>query len=286
MGKDTDIQWCEHTFNPWRGCVEVSPGCAHCYARDFAGRNPKTLGVWGKSGTRVVAAEAGWTEVLKWNREAKAAHERHRVFCASFADVFEAWDGPMVDAKGHSLSATNSLTDPMYAPLDMDGRNQYGAIRIDFIRNRLFRLIRDTRHLDWLLLTKRPYNVMPIIDGPAGKYVWRDGIPPNVWIGTTVEDREAKARIDMLRKIPAAIRFLSVEPLLEDLGELDLTGIHWVIAGSESGPRARPMDEGWVRLIRDQCQAAGVSFFYKQKTIEGHKVGLPELDGRQWMEFP
>jgi protein gp37 len=106
-------------------------------------------------------------------------------------------------------------------------------------------------------------------------------------LGVSVEDRQRKDRIDHLRAVPAAVRFLSVEPLLEDVGDLDLTGIHWVIVGSESGHGARPMNEDWARSLRDQCAAAGVAFFYKQRLNErGRKVSLPMLDGRQWTEFP
>jgi protein gp37 len=140
----------------------------------------------------------------------------------------------------------------------------------------LCKLIQRTPSLDWLLLTKRPATAV------LRKEFWL----PNVWMGTTVENRAAIGRITSLRLVEVPVRFLSCEPLLEDLGELDLRGIHWVIAGAESGPGARPMNEDWVRSIRDQCQAAGVAFFYKQRIENGKKVTLPLLDGRQWAEFP
>jgi protein gp37 len=109
----------------------------------------------------------------------------------------------------------------------------------------------------------------------------------NVWLGASVEDQKRKARIDHLRSVPAAVRFLSLEPLLEDLGELDLAGIHQVIAGAESGPGARPMWDDWVRSIRDQAKAQGVKMFFKQKLdARGHKVSLPLLDGKVWAEMP
>jgi protein gp37 len=109
---------------------------------------------------------------------------------------------------------------------------------------------------------------------------------PNVWLGVSVEDRARKARIDDLRHTPAAGRFLSLEPLLEDLGTIDLSGIGWVIVGAESGPNSRQMDEGWVRSIRDQCIEASVPFFYKQRCVNGRKISTPELDGRVWREVP
>lgn len=89
MGENTKIQWCDHTFNPWRGCTQVSAGCAHCYAAAQAKRNPRVLGVWGTYGTRVVASEAMWREPSLWDRRAREDGVRRRVFCASMADVFE-----------------------------------------------------------------------------------------------------------------------------------------------------------------------------------------------------
>ena len=109
---------------------------------------------------------------------------------------------------------------------------------------------------------------------------------PNVWLGVSVEDRARKARIDDLRHTPAAVRFLSLEPLLEDLGTIDLSSIGWVIVGAESGPNSRPMEEGWVRSIRDQCIEASVPFFYKQRCVNGRKISTPEIDGRVWREMP
>jgi protein gp37 len=226
-------------------------------------RNPGTLGVWGPMGTRVVAAESYWRLPEKWNRDASfvvdLGEPRPRVFCASLADVFEDWQGAMTAVNGRQLwQAGDGWTDkPGGRTLDMD-----------HVRARLFRLIDATPNLDWLLLTKRPENIVrmmpersPRRQCPAGV---SDVYRPNVWLGTSVENQATKTRIDILRTIPAAIRFLSVEPLLEDLGQLNLDGIHWVIVGGESGPNARPMHPNWVRSIRDQCQAAGVPFHFKQ----------------------
>ena len=105
------------------------------------------------------------------------------------------------------------------------------------------------------------------------------------WLGTSVENRMWKKRINVLRATPAAVRFLSVEPLLGPLGDVDLTGIHWVIVGGESGPKARPMNLDWARGVRDQCIEQGVPFFYKQ---QGARVGHGEhvLDGVEWRQFP
>jgi protein gp37 len=110
--------------------------------------------------------------------------------------------------------------------------------------------------------------------------------PSHIWMGTSVEDHRATSRIRHLREAPAAVRFLSVEPLIGPIGEVDLSGIHWVIAGGESGPGARPMHIDWAREIRDQCNAKGVAFFFKQWGGTRPKSGGRTLDGREWDELP
>lgn len=259
MAQNSKIEWTDHTFNPWRGCTKISAGCANCYAETLSKRNPATLGIWGDNGTRVVASESYWRQPLKWNRDAAAVGVRWKVFCASLADVFE--DRPELEAP----------------------------------RLRLFELIAKTPNLDWLLLTKRPENVLRLWPARALDY-WPDGWA-NIWLGTTVENQEqADKRIPELLKIPARVRFLSCEPLL---GAVDLRlgpygretrsipafgrtlrqylvagewtqepprfrPIDWVIAGGESGPGARPSHPDWFRSLRDQCTAAGVAYFFKQ----------------------
>jgi len=294
MAENSNIEWTDATFNHVRGCTKVSAGCAHCYAETLSGRNPKTLGVWGPKGTRVVAAEAAWKQPLRWNRLAAEGKlpdgspnvdgVRPRVFCASMADVFEEWAGPMVGANGQRLyHPMNSWEDRrVWIALEECGGDEK-PIDMGDVRARLFTLITRTSNLDWLLLTKRPENaakMMPWGRGSVESYLRGPAMVPkaftdeliprgdaiyrNVWLGTTVEDRKAIPRIDALRRTPAAVRFLSVEPLLEDLGPLDLTGISWVIVGGESGHGARPMHPEWVTSIRDQCARAGVAFFFKQ----------------------
>lgn len=317
MGKDTKIEWCDHSWNPWRGCTKVSEGCKNCYAKTLSKRNPKVLGMWGPQGTRVIASETMWKEPLKWNEEAKTSGVRRRVFCASLADVFE-----------------DSTTMPAEDWLS-----------VERARARLFQIIKDTPCLDWLLVTKRPHRVNEYVP-PS----WHEhGFPSNVWIGTSVENQAAAdKRVPELLKIPAAVRFLSCEPLLGPVDldkaveiapgigcfplllqptetETRLCGaqgrIDWVIAGGESGPGARPMFAEWALSLRDQCIAAGVPFFFKQhgeyisldqmkrgslKDFElrvGHQVtrradgtdeywklgkGVTgrELDGREWSQFP
>lgn len=110
--------------------------------------------------------------------------------------------------------------------------------------------------------------------------------PEHIWLGVSVEDAQAKARIRHLREAPASVRFLSIEPLIGPVGSMELDEIHWVIAGGESGPRARPMQIEWARDVRDQCQAKGVPFFFKQWGGFRPKSGGRDLDGREWSEWP
>lgn len=204
--------------------------------------------VWGKAAPRRFFGDKHWAEPLRWNRAAEAAGQRRRVFCASMADVFE--DRPDLNAP----------------------------------RARLFNLIDSTPWLDWQLLTKRPENVAHLVPE-----LWRrGGWPPNVWLGTTVEDqRRAEERIPRLLDHPAAVRFLSCEPLL---GAVDLTRepthIDWVIVGGESGPKHRPLDLGAARSLRDQCVSAGVPFFFKQVGGRTPTTGGDQLDGETWKQFP
>lgn len=274
MGENSGIQWTDHTFNHIRGCVEVSPGCANCYARELAKRNPAVFGVWGKDGTRVMAGEKMQREPLLWNRKAEKERRRDRVFCASLADVFEEWDGPIMDASGTRIGwkegdlilCGDTKPDPRYG-------ERYATM--DDARESLFRLIQQTPNLDWLLLTKRPENIEPqtkrITDTIEGRQATLWSVlhsMKNVWIGTTVENQEqADKRIPTLLQVPAAVRFLSVEPMLGPVGIIRYLrggGIHWVICGGESGAKARPFELKWARDLRDQCQAAGVPFFMKQ----------------------
>ena len=113
-----------------------------------------------------------------------------------------------------------------------------------------------------------------------------DPCPPHIWCGVSVEDAQAKSRIKHLQDAPAATRFLSIEPLIGPVGALDLAGIHWVIAGGESGPGFRPMNPEWVREVRDQCVEQGVAFFFKQWSGYRPKLAGRELDGLEWGEFP
>lgn len=263
MGAESGIAWTDDTFNPWWGCMKVSPGCDNCYAEALDRRTGQDH--WGPRATYRTFADKYWNGPVRWNRLAAEAGVRRRVFCASMADVF--------DNRG---------------PAD--------------VRARLWDLVRATPHLDWLMLTKRPQNIVGMLPPE-----WGEGWA-NVWIGTTAENQtEADRRVPHLLRAPAAVRFLSCEPLIGPVnlrrialgGDIfldALTGFHeatvegprgpdgdmrslldripalppvtaavdWVIVGGESGQGARPYYPAWVRHLRAQAEAVGTAFFHKQ----------------------
>jgi protein gp37 len=229
MGEETKIEWTDHTFNPWIGCQKVSPGCDHCYAETKNNFRKWNGGTWGPRAPRKLTSKTNWKLPFRWERQAVKAGERRRVFCASLADVF-------------------------------DNKAPEGA------REGLFKVIRLTPNLDWLLLTKRPENIRKMLPSD-----WRNGYE-NVWLGTTAEDQDwYNHRWSILRTIPAKAWFISYEPAL---GALDLDGLwsvgrpfpDWIICGGESGGRARYMDPHWAYDLRDQCRRLDVAFFMKQMT--------------------
>lgn len=145
---------------------------------------------------------------------------------------------------------------------------------------RVLQAMRDADHHTYQVLTKRPGRMASVL-----RQLQPDPLP-HVWWGTSIESDDYAWRADKLRQTPAAVRFLSLEPLLGPLPSLDLTDIGWVIVGGESGPRHRPVDGDWVRAIRDRCAAADVPFLFKQWGGRTPKAGGRELDGRTWGDMP
>ena len=263
MARDTGISWTDSTWNPVRGCSRISKGCENCYAERMAARfsdpgkpyhgyaemTPSGPRWTGKLGF----IERHINDPLNWKKPA-------RIFVNSTSDLFHEdmpWEwiekvfGIMLKAKWHTFQVLTKRADKM-----RDWMNE--------VKDRAGHLIK------------------------ASGSSWP---PNNVHLGVSVEDQAAATkRIPSLMGTPAYIRFLSVEPLIGpvDLGSYLSTGrIDWVIAGAESGPGARPMQEDWVRVIRDQCVRYNVKLFYKQKiTKDGKKIETPKIDGRRWTQFP
>lgn len=267
---NTKIEWCDATLSLWWGCTKVSDGCKLCYAENLAdgrfGRNN-----WGPKGKRQ-EVKSWRAELNKISKRGLAEGRRLRVFCQSMSDTFEG-------------------------PETCGGLDSENWKLMERLRANLFYEVPRHPHLDFLLLTKRPENACRLmadsyeirVSGTAG---YDDGrtelyLPKNLWIGTSVEDQAtAIERIPHLSRIPAAVRYLSCEPLIGmvDLTDIQITKdgvtmnaltgvsegirylpeIHWVIVGGESGRNARPMRPTWAQSLRDQCVAAGVPFFFKQ----------------------
>jgi protein gp37 len=258
MGKTTGISWCDHTFNPWWGCTKVSSGCANCYAEEFANRL-SVVPLWGDSARRQFFTDKYWAGPLAWDKAAAKAGKRAKVFCGSMCDVFENRDDVLAS------------------------------------RMHLWQLVERTPNLDWLLLTKRPETMACFL--PWGCFTidvgecisWTPGLAPwrNVWLGTSVENQAtADERIPHLLACPAAVRFLSVEPMLEPIDlRLDSRRLDWVICGGESGANRRRFMHDWADNLRRQCHDADVPFFFKQgSALYPGQDDL--LYGKQYKEFP
>jgi len=304
MADQTGISWTDSTFNPWVGCTKISPACDNCYAEALIDTRLHQA-KWGAGQQRVRTSAANWRKPLQWNSR-------------SFWQCSECgWRG-----ETEYTTRLRSLASEDYAPvcsscgsakLELARRRVFCASLADVFDNEvsaewladLLDLIRRTPSLDWLLLTKRIgrvdaalENVMIVVKDQQREYAiyiwlldWIMGKPPaNVWIGATIcNQTEADRDIPKLLAVPAAVRFLSIEPMLGPvlLPKAWLDGMHkgeafrdslgtehnrieyrakldWIIAGGESGPNARPMHPDWVRSLRDQCAAAGVAFHFKQ----------------------
>ncbi len=236
----SSIEWTETTWNPVTGCTQISPGCAHCYAKTFAERFRGVSGHTYEDGFDLQLRSERLDQPLRWKKP-------RTIFVNSMSDLF------------------------------------HSGVPDEYIRQVFHSMESATQHR-FQVLTKRPERLVQL----ASSLPW----PSNVWMGVSVENQRFADRVKELRKVPAAVRFLSCEPLLGSL-ELDLRDIHWVIAGGESGSGARAMHPDWVRRVRDQCAVAGVPFFFKQwgaHDSHGRRVGKKKagrcLDGHYFSSMP
>ena len=259
MATNSKIEWTKRTWNPILGCSIISPGCHNCYAMTMA-RRLKAMALADIKAGKEPGRKRHYIDVIgsdgRWNGKLVLVPE-------ALPDPL-AWKTPQT-------IFVNSMSDLFHENL-----------AIEDIR----KVCEVMAKADWhtyQVLTKRADRLREMLTGPLREFAEL----PHIWWGTSVENRRhGLPRIDHLRQAPAAVRFLSVEPLLEDLGPLNLTGIHWVIVGGESGTRARPMEADWARAIRDQCVQAGCKFFFKQWSGRNVKAAGRELDGVTWDEMP
>lgn len=258
---ESAIEWTDATWNPVGGCSVHSPGCANCYAMKLAGtrlkHHPLYRGTTTPSkagpvfnGTMTAAPDDHevWTWPLRWRgakRPRLGAGKPSLIFVDDMADLFHE-DRPreIIDRAVAAVVYSRHI-------------GQFLTKRAEVMRDYFIELRDSGRWLQW----PHPILGTPNFDPAVATF---EGVFRRVWAGVSIEDRARMPRLTALRDTPAAVRFLSLEPLLEDLGALDLTGIHQVIAGLESGPDARPRHPAIVRSVRDQCAAAGVPFLFKQ----------------------
>lgn len=288
MAENTSIEWCDSSWNPWIGCTKVGPGCDHCYAEaDFDLRKHRAK--WGPGNPRSRTSPANWKKPLQWNAQ-------------PFSECMKCgWRGELRDAEivknppgFHPPVDSASLCPGCHHPMLKAARRRvFCASLADVFDNEvpdewradLIRLIEKTPNLDWLILTKRIGNAERMMVEATRALRSRDpgrAILHNVWLGATVVNQEEADRdIPKLLAVPAAVRFVSMEPLLglvdlssylrpkfrpsKDPDWQDLHGpLDWVIVGGESGQNARPMHGSWAYDLHDQCEAAGVPFLFKQ----------------------
>jgi protein gp37 len=245
MSEKTIIAWTDHTFNIAWGCVKVSPGCKNCYADTLSRRYGHDI--WGPNKSRRVFGEKHWRDPLKWNTE------------------------PATGVRGPGLRQL------VFSSSMCDWAEDHPQIAAE--REKLWPLIRATPNLEWQLLTKRADRIAGLLPPD-----WGNGYP-NVWLGVSVENIDWAWRADCLKEIPAAVRFISYEPALGPLDDLDLRGLDWIIYGGESGAKYREHNLDWPRAMRKKCAEAGAAFFYKQSAAFLTERGT-QLDGETVRHFP
>ena len=247
MASRSEIEWTEATWNPIAGCAMVSPGCTNCYAQRMGARL-EAMGVPKYTGTtRKSGRRAVWTGRVNVDDTAFAAPLK--------------WRKPL-------RIFVNSMTDLFQAPVPDD------------LILRLWSVMEAAHWHLFQILTKRPERMRALLE--------TNSLPllRNVWLGTSVESQDYVYRIDHVRRTPAHIRFVSFEPLLGPIVDVDFSGIDWAIVGGESGPGARPMEPWWAEALRDRCNEAHVAFFFKQwggvrKSRTGRMLG-----DRTWDDYP
>lgn len=243
---ETSIEWTDATWNPVAGCTIMSAGCTNCYAMRMAARL-EAMGVEKYQGlTRKSGGRAKWTGDLYLDEAALSV--------------------PSTWAKPRNVFV-NSMSD-LFHP----------DVPIEFIR-KVWAAMAATRRHTYQILTKRPDRMAAILSEGFD-------VLPNVWLGSSVEDGRVIDRLDDLRRVPAAVRFVSFEPLIGSVAAGRLDGIHWAIVGGESGPGARPMNPAWIDEIFDICTDAGAAFFFKQWGGKNKKAAGRAYRGRTWDEMP
>lgn len=249
MANGSSIEWTDATWNPVAGCTPVSAGCRNCYAARMALRLSYMPDRTGD----------------KYRGTAKRTRGGLPVFTGA------------INLDRNSLNLPRSWRIPRRIFVNSMSDVFHEDVPATYVRD-IFDVMEACPQHTFQVLTKRPERAAEL----AADLPW----PSNVWLGTSVEDDRVLHRVNLLRNIPAHVRFLSCEPLIGPLPNLNLHGIHWVIVGGESGPGARPMKRDWVTEIRTACRSARVPFFFKQWGGTNKKRTGRLLDGRTWDAQP
>jgi protein gp37 len=244
---ETSIEWTDTTWNPVAGCTVLTAGCTNCYAMRMAARL-EAMGLDKYAGlTRKSGGRAKWTGKIRVDQG--------------------ALEIPLTWKKARRVFV-NSMSD-LFHP----------DVPVEFIAA-VWKTMAVTPRHTYQILTKRPQRMASVLSSNGF------AVLPNVWLGTSVEDGRVLHRLDELRDVPAAIRFVSFEPLIGSVAAGDLQGIHWAIVGGESGPQARPMDPRWIDEIYDLCTDADAAFFFKQWGGKNKKASGRTYRGRLWDNLP
>jgi protein gp37 len=244
---ETSIEWTDATWNPVAGCTVLTAGCTNCYAMRMAARLDAMGQAKYKGLTRRSGGRSVWTGKVRLDSKS--------------LETPKGWSKPR-------KVFVNSMSDLFHTD-----------VPAEFIA-RVWVTMKQTPRHTYQILTKRPDRMAEVLSGSKFEVL------PNVWLGTSVEDCRVLSRLDDIRKVPAAIRFVSLEPLIGSVAAGDLTNIHWAIVGGESGPRARAMKPEWVDEIEMMCRRSGTAFFFKQWGGKNKKAAGRLLRGQTFDEMP
>jgi protein gp37 len=244
---ETSIEWTDATWNPVAGCTVLTAGCTNCYAMRMAAR----LDAMGTKKYRGLTRKSGKRAV---------------------------WTGK-IRVDENSLSIPHSWLKPRKVFVNSMSDLFHDDVPVEFIAQ-VWAVMKETPRHTYQILTKRPERMAEVLAAAPFE------ILPNVWLGTSIEDGRVLHRLDAIRRVPTAVRFVSLEPLIGSVAAGELTDIHWAIVGGESGPRAREMKPEWVDEIEAMCRRSGTAFFFKQWGGKNKKATGRVLHGRTFDEMP
>ncbi|MEE9451113.1 MAG: DUF5131 family protein [Ignavibacteriaceae bacterium] len=255
MAENSKIEWCDHTVNLWWGCSKVHAGCKNCYAESLSIRYGNDI--WGEDKQRKLIQSA-FKDLNKYQKQAQKENKVVKVFMGSMMDIFEE-SKPLIGLRERYV-CTGTLRELLFTEILQD----------------------KYPNLIFLFLTKRPKNIIDLIP-----YEWKNNTPGNVWFGTSISDQDTKKYVEKLKLVLGSNLFLSIEPQIGLIDNIDLNGIDWVIQGGESGNKKRPFQIEWAERMKQICYEQNTPFFFKQidkvQSIPDNLMikQYPDFNGRQ-----